>query len=186
MVKNVCSPCQWVIENPKYLSASQHSASTKQTTTNCKMRTDILGQNLESSRTFVFSQLISKPENNETSSVFLSRLGINESSFPKRSFAVTWPHCFRKLCELCVYENGLLFFFCPATSSNCCVSRSSNGTAATELWSDLFSVVSCTDPPCILLPVKQCMFSLEGRHTFKDNLSLPLEADWLSISSDRC
>lgn len=67
------------------------------------MRTNFLGQNLESSRTYIFSYLILKPENNEKSSVFLSRLGTDESSFPKRSFAATWPHSFRELCELYIY-----------------------------------------------------------------------------------
>lgn len=67
------------------------------------MRTNFLGQNLESSRTYIFSHLILKPENNEKSSVFLSRLGTDESSFPKSSFAATRPHSFRELCELYIY-----------------------------------------------------------------------------------
>lgn len=96
------------------------------------MRTDLLGQNLESSGTLIFSQLILKPENNEKSSVLLSRLGADESSFPKRSFAATWPHSFRELCELRIYENGL-FFFCHPHPKTASVSRSSNWTVATEL-----------------------------------------------------
>jgi len=96
------------------------------------MRADFLGQNLEIGRTSNFSQWILKPENNEKLSVFLSRLGTDESSFPKRSLAAIWPHSFRDLCELHMYENGLFFFF-HSHSKTASASRSSNWSAVTEL-----------------------------------------------------
>lgn len=98
-----------------FIRFGQYNKKKKGTNTKpSEIRTDFLEKNLESSSTSIFSQLVWKPGNNDKSSVFLSRLGTDESSFPKSSFAATWPHPFRELCELQLYENGS--FFWPSTS----------------------------------------------------------------------